>query len=290
VVDRLRLWDLPVRALVRQDDARAEALRATGAEVIVADLTKPNEVIKAVDGCQSIYFGMSVSPQYLEATMIVAAAAVRQGEIEALVNMSQMTVGEMTLASMTDSPQHKQHWLAEQALNWSGLPVVHIRPTVFLNHPFFSEWAAESINDNDTIRLPFGQGKSSPISAEDVASVITTVLGDPSAHVGQVYELTGPRSIDMNEMAKEYSEALGRTIKYVDMPFDEWQEKELNKRELPQHLADHFITMAKLHAENRYDRLTQDFLSVAGQEAKGVRNYVTHRSDLFKASAATSAS
>jgi len=141
VVDRLRLWDLPVRALVRQDDARAEALRATGAEVIVADLTKPNEVIKAVEGCQSIYFGMSVSPQYLEATMIVAAAAVRQGEIEALVNMSQMTVGEMTLASMTDSPQHKQHWLAEQALNWSGLPVVHIRPTVFLNHPFFSEWA-----------------------------------------------------------------------------------------------------------------------------------------------------
>src|SRR4029453_5891806 len=26
----------------------------------------------------------------------------------------------------------KLHWLAEQALNWSGLPVVHVRPTVLL--------------------------------------------------------------------------------------------------------------------------------------------------------------
>jgi uncharacterized protein YbjT (DUF2867 family) len=27
---------------------------------------------------------------------------------------------------------HKLHWLAEQALSWSGLPVVTVRPTVFL--------------------------------------------------------------------------------------------------------------------------------------------------------------
>ena len=37
VVEILRQRDLPVRALVRQDDARAEALRATGAEVVVGD-------------------------------------------------------------------------------------------------------------------------------------------------------------------------------------------------------------------------------------------------------------
>ena len=51
--------------------------------------------------------------------------------------MSQMTVSQMSLTETTDSPQHRQHWLAEQALNWSGLPVVHVRPTVFLQHFFF---------------------------------------------------------------------------------------------------------------------------------------------------------
>jgi thiosulfate dehydrogenase [quinone] large subunit len=46
--------------------------------------------------------------------------------------MSQMTVTQMSISETTDSPQHKLHWLAEQALSWSGLPVVTVRPTVFL--------------------------------------------------------------------------------------------------------------------------------------------------------------
>ena len=61
------------------------------------------------------------------------------------VNISQMTVSQMSLTEMTDSPQQRQHWLGEQVLNWSGLPVVHIRATVFLQNFFFSAWAAESI-------------------------------------------------------------------------------------------------------------------------------------------------
>jgi len=38
----------------------------------------------------------------------------------------------MSITETTDSPQHKLHWLAEQALSWSGLPVVTVRPTMFL--------------------------------------------------------------------------------------------------------------------------------------------------------------
>jgi uncharacterized protein YbjT (DUF2867 family) len=41
--------------------------------------------------------------------------------------MSQMTVSQMSITETTPSPQHKLHWLPEQALNWSGLPVVHVR-------------------------------------------------------------------------------------------------------------------------------------------------------------------
>ena len=44
-----------------------------------------------------------------------------------------------------DVRQQRQHWLAEQVLNWSGLPVVHVRPTIFLQNPLFSTLAAESI-------------------------------------------------------------------------------------------------------------------------------------------------
>jgi NAD(P)H dehydrogenase (quinone) len=118
----------------------------------------------------------------------------------------------MTLANMTDSPQQRQHLLAEQVLNWSGLPVVHVRPTVFLENPFFLDWAAESIARDATIRLPFGAGRTSPVVAHDVAEVIAIILANPAAHLRKVYELTGPRSDDIHAVAAEYSKSLSRTI------------------------------------------------------------------------------
>ena len=83
---------------------------------------------RAIEGCRRIYFGMSVSAAYLEATINTAAVARHHG-VEAFVNMSQMTVTQMSISETTDSPQHKLHWLSEQALSWSGLPVVTVRPT-----------------------------------------------------------------------------------------------------------------------------------------------------------------
>ena len=124
-----------VRAMVRREDERAEALRRLGAQVVEGDLTDLASMHRAIEGCRRLYFGMSVSPAYLEATVNTAAVARHHG-VEAFVNMSQMTVTQMSIAETTDSPQHKLHWLAEQALSWSGLPVVTVRPTVFMEASF----------------------------------------------------------------------------------------------------------------------------------------------------------
>src|SRR5436190_17240151 len=59
---------LPVRAMVRREDERAAALRSAGAEVVVGDLLEPADVLRAVSGIQRLYFGMSVSAGYLEAS------------------------------------------------------------------------------------------------------------------------------------------------------------------------------------------------------------------------------
>src|SRR5688572_23835672 len=91
---------LPVRALVRREDERASALRAAGAEAVVGDLLEPADVYRVVSGTRRVYFGMSVSSGYLEATATMAAVA-RELGIEALVNMSQMTVSEMDIHNTT---------------------------------------------------------------------------------------------------------------------------------------------------------------------------------------------
>ncbi len=281
IVERLRRRGLPVRAMVHREDQRADALRATGAEVVIGDLTRPEDVARALEGCRRLYFGMSVSPPYLEATVIAAAVARQRGDLEVFVNISQMTVSQMSLTNMTDSPQQRQHLLAEMVLNWSGLPVVHVRPTVFLENFFFSVWAAESIARDGTIRLPFGAGRTSPVAVEDVAEVIATILANPAAHIGKVYELTGPKSQDMHGVAAEYSAALHRPITYVDVPLEQWRDQELRKRNLPEHVLHHLLTMAHLHAANRYDRITRDVETITGGPATSVHDFVANHADLF---------
>jgi len=279
----LRARDLPVRAFVDHQDERAEALAALGAEVIVGDLSRPSDVAEALDGCGRMFFCMSVSPSYLEAATTVATVARATASLEALVNISQMTVSQMTAVSTDESHHQRLHWLAEQVLDWSTLPVVHIRPTVFLQNPFFTTLAARSVADHGVIRLPFGAGRTSPVSAADVARVVATVLQDPEPHIGQVHELTGPRSQDMNGIADEYSRALGRPVEYRDVPLDEWRQEVLSRAGLPSHLEEHLVTMARLHRDNRYDRVTGTVEQLIGEPPQSVEAFVAEHAQLFGA-------
>jgi NAD(P)H dehydrogenase (quinone) len=284
IAENLLAQGYAVRALVHREDARADGLRAAGAEVVVGDLIRGGDVARALDGCRRVYFAMSVSPQYLQATVTAAAAARQHGRLEIFVNMSQMTVSQMDLASTAESNQQRLQWLGEQVLNWSGLPVTHVRPTIFMENPLFQVLAARSIRQEDTIRLPFGEGRTSPVAARDVADVITAVLTTPERHVGQVYELTGSTSRDMNAIATEFSAALGRHIGYLNTPFDAWVDKDLRELGLPDHLANHLTTMARLHAQNRYDRATRDVETILGRPPSGIRELVAQAPEMFTSS------
>jgi NAD(P)H dehydrogenase (quinone) len=272
IVELLCAKKIPVRAMVRRFDERSEALSKLGAEVVKGDLTDLHDVHRVMEGCRHLYFGMSVSPTYLEATINVAAVAKYHG-IDLFINMSQMTVSQMNIFETTSSPQQKSHWLAEQALNWSGLPVVHIRPTVFLENFFFSQWAAETIRHSGELKLPFGAGKTSPIATQDVARVIVEIFLNPTAHTGKTYELTGSKSQDLHGIAAEYSRALGSPIKYVDIPLEEWA-SELKSKNLPEHVSNHIYTMALLHRENRYDRSVHTVEELTGIKPMGVKEWV----------------
>ncbi|HKA17060.1 MAG TPA: NAD(P)H-binding protein [Blastocatellia bacterium] len=269
---------LRVRAMVRRNDDRAAALRTAGAEVVVGDLLEPADVYRVVSGCGRVYFGMSVSAGYLEASVTMAAVA-REVGVNALVNMSQMTVSQMSIQNTTPSPQQRQHWLSEQALAWSGLPVVTVRPTVFLEG-FFLPLTAPSVRDRNRIELPFGRGKTSPVSTVDVARVIAEVLGEPGPHLGRIYELTGPRSQDMDGVAREYSAALNREITYSDIPPEDW-ERELKRVGLPEHVTHHLVTMAELNRAGRYDRMADGVERVTGRPPMSVQEFVTLHTDEF---------
>jgi uncharacterized protein YbjT (DUF2867 family) len=281
VVSMLRHNGLAVRAMVHREDHRAEALRSTGAEVMVGDLTHPEDVAAAIAGVARAYFSMSVSPDYLEAATTFATIATDTGSLEAIVNMSQMTVSQMTSTSSEESSQQRQHYLAERIFNWSGLPVVHVRPTVLMENPLFTTAAAASIAAAGTLLLPFGDARTSPISAKDVARVVSTILISPAAHIGQSYNLTGQQSQSLHGIAGDYSAALGRPISYTPAPLREWLTELERTAKLEPHTLAHISTMAKLHAAGRYDRATTTVEELTGTPPETVVEFVTAHRDLF---------
>jgi uncharacterized protein YbjT (DUF2867 family) len=267
-----------IRAMVRREDERSEFLRSLGAEIVVGDLLDLSDMHRAIEGCGSLYFSMTPSTEYLAATVNVAAVAKHHG-LEAFVNMSQLTVSEMSIKKTTSSPQHKLHWLAEQALNWSGLPVVHVRPTMFMDG-FFLKFSSHNIKNLNEIRAPFGSGKTSPIAAQDVARALSVVLQHPQRYIGTVIELTGPQSENMDFYAAEFSEVLGRSIRYVDVPEGPWRAS-MSDSGLSEHVLNHLSTMGELHRGGRYDRMTDQFARLTGQQPMSIRDFICQHASEF---------
>ena len=279
----------PVRAFVRRNDERAEALRRAGAQVFVGDLLNVADVAAALKGCRRIYFSMSLNPYYSDATILMAAAARAQGSIEVFVNISEfeqtfMTFDRMTAAqearlawlggSVSEwSPQQRAHWSSEQALQWSGLPVVNIRATMFAENPILSWFPLKQLLSADELHLPFGTQKIAPIAAYDVSEICAKILIDPRAHIAMSYALTGPVSKDMDGLAEDYGAALGRKIVYVPQELDAWIETYINGALASRnpHIADHLKTITRLVAGGRYDVVNDELERLLGRGPKTVQ-------------------
>jgi NAD(P)H dehydrogenase (quinone) len=208
VVRMLLEQQYPVRAFVRRDDERAEALRRAGAQVFVGDLLNVADVAAALNGCRRVCFSMSLNSYYSDATILMAAAARAQGDIEVFVNISEfeqtfMTFDRMTAArearlawlggSVSEwSPQQRAHWSSEQALLWSGLPVVNIRATMFAENPILCWFPLRQLLSAGELHLPFGSQKIAPIVAHDVAEICAKILIDPADAHSDVICADGP--------------------------------------------------------------------------------------------------
>ena len=228
---------LPIRAMARREDDRA-----AGAEVTVADLLEPADVYRVVSGCRRVYFGMSASAGYLEAAVTMAAVA-REVGVNALVNMSQMTVSQMSIQNTPPSRQQRSTGSANRRLRG---PARRSSPS---GQPCswrgFSPSPVRRSGTEAASNCRSGGGKPSLVAAADVARVDAAVLTDPGSHLGRIYELKGSRSQDMHGVAREFSDALNREVTHCDIPPENWGE--LKKKELPENLAQHLLTMAELH-------------------------------------------
>ena len=224
-----------VRALVHRFDDRAAALRDSGAEVIVGDLHDIDAVRAAADGTRAAYFVYPISPGLLEATTTFAQVAEEAG-VSAIVNMSQISARR---GAASDAA--RIHWLGERILDWSPIAATHLRPTYFAE--WFTIFGAKGIREEGVLRLPFGDGRHAPITAEDQGRVIAAILENPEQHAGQIYPLFGAVEMNHYQIADAIAEVLGRPVRYEPAEIPVWIES-IKAMGFPDFLAQHLSNVA----------------------------------------------
>jgi len=302
MVDMLLGQGQPVRAFVRQDDERAHSLRQAGAEVFVGDLLNIADVTAALKGVRRLYFSMGLSPYYTDAVGLMAAATRAQGDIEVFVNISEyeqsfMTVDKMTAPEeerrsrlgglVTDwSPQQRAHWVAEQMLDWSGVPTVNVRAAFFVENPILTWLALEPLSDGE-LRLPFGDQRFAPVASHDVAELCAKILLDPAPHLSKAYHLTGPELKDMHGFAEDYAAVLGRPVTYVPDDVEVWNKTYVDNSVLAgyPHIAEHLKTLTRLIAGGRYGGVPDQLETLLGRPSKTIRWALGHHPRIQKLAA-----
>lgn len=272
-IEALLEMQVPVRALVRQDDDRAARLRARGVETRLGNLLEIDDVRAAMDGASTAYFVYPLLPGLVTATAYFAQAAAEAG-LAGIVNMSQ-------ISARRDSQSHqaRDHWVAERVFDWSSVPVTHIRPT------FFAEWLTRgkqrhTIAEEGFLRLPFGNGRHAPIAARDQGRFIAAVLTNPAPHAGKTYELCGPVEMNYYDIASAISGELGRTIRYEPMEIADYR-RQLEGLNMPEQTIQHLCAVAEDYRNGLFAGADNYIEKLTGIPPMTVQTFVkAHRAEL----------
>jgi uncharacterized protein YbjT (DUF2867 family) len=207
VVDRLAAAGVPVRALVR-DPGKAGDLRGPNVEPAAGDLDDPGSLVAAMAGVERVFLVTAVDRRHDSWVGNLLDAARRAG--------ARHVVKLSVLGSDPDGPAEilRQHGRTDRMLADSGLAHTILRPNAFHQNVILS---AATIKDHGAFYLPLRDVRQSLVDVRDIAAVAVAALTGPG-HEGETYEITGPRAISYHDVAAALSAALGKPVRYVDVP------------------------------------------------------------------------
>ena len=107
----------------------------------------------------------------------------------------------------------------EKIVRESGLEWTVVRASWFNQN--FSEGAFVEMVQTGRITLPAGSIREPWVDVDDIAEVVVTAMTEPG-HVGEIYEVTGPRLMTFADIARDLSHSTGRDIEYIDIPHNDF--------------------------------------------------------------------
>jgi NAD(P)H dehydrogenase (quinone) len=169
----------------------------------------------------------------------------------------------------------RDHWATEQHIRVCGLP------WTFLRGSPFHEVVHWLIGDDGAIRGPGGEGRFSPVARDDLADVVAAVLAAPEQHEGMSYEVTGPETVSLADVAAEFTRVTGRAIRYItETPQQAWASRRASGT--PDWLIAGWVGTYLGIAAHELDVVTDVVPQLTGHPGLSLRRYLENHSEDYE--------
>ncbi|MFI2285712.1 NAD(P)H-binding protein [Nocardia beijingensis] len=241
------------RAVVR----RAEQGEELGCDYVVGDLEQPERI--PLEPGDRLFLNSGLWPGFVRAHKAVIDHAVA-ADVAQVVTVS---VRGVTSSSLLGFGMHGQ---VDEYLKVSGVPWSILAPVSFMQN------LASDVDGEGRIFGSYGRGCVGYIDARDIAAVAAALLTRPVG-ADATYELTGPVAPTHDEIAAELTQAIGRTVRYVDLAVEE-AAAHLEKRGMPAQTARAFSELMSQIGDGRWASTTTTVADILGREPRSLREFL----------------
>ena len=206
-----------VRALTRNPNKpAAQALAATGAEVVSADLEHRTSLDRALAGAGALFSIQDFLEAGVEADrrqgLNLTEAAAASG-IEHIVYS-----GASTMDRNTGVPHLESKWQVESCVRALDKPWTIFRPAAFMDN---WDWDRQAILETGVVRYPIRPDTLyRQVAVADIAAMVVTTFEHPDVWTGQIMPLAGDVS-SMEEITATLSRITGQTLRYEQMSWEQ---------------------------------------------------------------------
>ncbi|MDB4936647.1 MAG: hypothetical protein JWP87_3619 [Labilithrix sp.] len=208
-----------VRILTRNaGGAAASALRALGAEVAAGDLADVPALVRAMEGCDSVFgvtnFWEHFGCEIVHGKNIVDAArlsGVSHLVMSTLPSSLALSGGEITVAHLESKAE------VEAYARQSGIPSTFVHVAFYFDN--FLTFFPPRAGADGVLGFGFPQGETrlAGVAVEDVGPVVAAIFRDRARFLGQVVGIVG-EELRGHEYAAVLTRALGREVRYTHIP------------------------------------------------------------------------
>ena len=267
VLKQIAQTGVRVRATFQSPSSAASA--PSGVEIAIMDYNKPDTIRAALKGVERVFL-VGPPTQKLPALERQAIDQIRQSEVRHVVKLSAMGGREATYPRL--------HADSEDYIKTSGVAYTFLRPNGFMQN--IVTYNATTINTQNAFYGCQGEGKVSHIDIRDIAAVAVKALTE-TGHEGKSYTLTGPAAVSNTQIAQILSDDLGREIRYVDLPPQQFKQALLGAG-VPEWSADALINLQDFYRAGKAGSVTNEVEKLLGRKPTSFEQFSRDYRDAFR--------